>query len=285
MNPEGIRRTLRDSGGVIPASRVDDLRGANTVEEFMLGLLDVLKARALAPVSDFSVGAAGLGASGAMYPGVNLEFPGLSLMYCVHAEQAVVTNALMAGENSLSMLSVSAPPCGFCRQFLYELNSADELRILLPNHGTRLLGDFLPEAFGPLDLDNPHRLMSPERGAVKLTEREPAAISETLRREALRATGKSYAPYSGGRAGVALRTNSGGVFSGAYVENAAFNPTISPMAGALANLRIAGGDFTDIAEAVLMETESEISQLQVCAVILASVCDIELKHSAVEVEL
>ena len=63
----------------------------------------------------------GLGASGRLYVGVNLEFPCLPLHNSVHAEQFLVVNALQHGELELVKLAVSAAPCGHCRQFLSEL--------------------------------------------------------------------------------------------------------------------------------------------------------------------
>ena len=63
----------------------------------------------------------GLGASGRLYVGVNLEFPCLPLHNSVHAEQFLVVNALQHGERELVKLAVSAAPCGHCRQFLSEL--------------------------------------------------------------------------------------------------------------------------------------------------------------------
>ena len=63
----------------------------------------------------------GLGASGRLYVGVNLEFPCLPLHNSVHAEQFLVVNAIQHGERELVKLAVSAAPCGHCRQFLSEL--------------------------------------------------------------------------------------------------------------------------------------------------------------------
>ena len=61
--------------------------------------------------------AVGLGASGALYVGVNLEFARLPLYNSVHAEQFLLVNALHHGERAIQRLAVSAAPCGHCRQF------------------------------------------------------------------------------------------------------------------------------------------------------------------------
>ena len=68
--------------------------------------------------------AIGLGQSGRLYVGVNLEFPPLPLQHSVHAEQFLVANAAGAGEARLVRISVNAAPCGHCRQFLTELAHA-----------------------------------------------------------------------------------------------------------------------------------------------------------------
>ena len=50
----------------------------------------------------------GLGASGALYVGVNLEFAALPLYNSVHAEQFLVVNALHHGERDIRRIAVSA---------------------------------------------------------------------------------------------------------------------------------------------------------------------------------
>lgn len=50
----------------------------------------------------------GLGASGALYVGVNLEFARLPLYNSVHAEQFLIANALHHGERGLRKVAVSA---------------------------------------------------------------------------------------------------------------------------------------------------------------------------------
>ena len=68
--------------------------------------------------------AVGLGASGCLYVGVNLEFARLPLYNSVHAEQFLLINALHHGEREIRRLAVSAAPCGHCRQFYSELACA-----------------------------------------------------------------------------------------------------------------------------------------------------------------
>ncbi len=68
--------------------------------------------------------AVGIGLSGAVYLGVNLEFANVPLSNSVHAEQFLLVNALHHGEAGIRMLAVSAAPCGHCRQFYSELACA-----------------------------------------------------------------------------------------------------------------------------------------------------------------
>ncbi len=65
--------------------------------------------------------AVGLGASGRLYVGVNLEFARLPVNNSVHAEQFLVVNAVHHGETAITKMAVSAAPCGHCRQFYSEL--------------------------------------------------------------------------------------------------------------------------------------------------------------------
>ena len=60
-------------------------------------------------------------------------------------------------------------------------------------------------------------------------------------------------PYSKSPSGVALECKDGRIFSGSYAENAAFNPTLPPLQGALNLLNLNGYDYPDIQRAVLAE--------------------------------
>lgn len=80
--------------------------------------------------------AVALGASGRVYFGANMEFPGASLASSVHAEQSLTANLLRHKEAAVVTVAISAPPCGHCRQFFSEMScvvssSANALEILL----------------------------------------------------------------------------------------------------------------------------------------------------------
>ena len=71
--------------------------------------------------------------------------------------------------------------------------------------------------------------------------------------KALEAANRSHAPYSHSHSGVALQDSRGRIYSGAYIENAAFNPGLPPLQAALIFMNMAGGDLHDIHRAVLVE--------------------------------
>jgi cytidine deaminase len=130
-----------------------------TVQTMLPEFGRAVRSYARAPTSRFHVGAAALGASGAVYLGVNVELPGLPLNASVHAEQFAVVTALRAGEAALAAISATAAPCGHCRQFLNELRGAAAMRVIIPDERTPAMGgrgghldlslsDLLPHAFG-----------------------------------------------------------------------------------------------------------------------------------------
>jgi cytidine deaminase len=257
---EALRAALGDPewSGVISARIAADVARSFglPVEELMLILVEVAKCYALPPISGYRVGAIaqGLGgdggASGALYVGANLEFAGLPLGYAVHAEQAALTNAWLHGESGLAAVAVSAAPCGHCRQFLYEISTADTLTILMPRRAPTLLTDLLPDPFGPAELHRKERLMAREHHGLAL---EDTAGRDPLAQVALIAANASYAPHSEGHAGVALETTSGAIVHGQYAENAAFNPSLGPMQSALVMWRLRGNPDDVISSAVLVQ--------------------------------
>lgn len=263
------------SNGVISASEAAALlqKTGYSVQELMLCLAANFAVNYSHPViSGFRVGAVAEGIVpsgaqiGALYYGANMEFVGEALTFTVHAEQSATVNAWQNGETGLASLAVNAVPCGYCRQFLYETSTAQNqagpgLTIYLDNQAPQNLTALLPQAFGPRDIPVYDALMNPEAHGLALQKGTKNPDATVL--EALAAANASYAPYSSGFAGVAVETQSGQVYTGRYAENAAFNPSISPLESALImwNFGCDGADAPT--RCVLVEKMSRSNQLDV----------------------
>lgn len=253
--------------------------GGTSREDCLLTVVKSSMALARPPISRFHVAAVGIASSGSAYVGVNLEFPGLPLHHSVHAEQFMVANASQHGETLIQNLFVSHAPCGHCRQFLSELRNAGDLRIrIVSSDDERPLSEFLPHRFGPHDLldDDFPLLMERNHNRLKLSRKvsnggsfvstksaitDSAKDHDALVTSALEAANDSYSPYSDSPSGVALRTSSGKVYKGSYMECAAYNPSLPPLQAAIIAL-VAQGDevYTDIVEVVLVEKEGAAIQ-------------------------
>lgn len=223
------------------------------IKAFLELLIPVAKSFAQPPISDYKVGIAAIGKSGNVYLGVNLEFPGVPLNEAVHGEQFLITNARNHNEAEIVAMALSAAPCGHCRQFMNEMGHSENLRIMTP-HSDRTLSSLLPEAFGPQDLGLTGNLLT------CLGKRDPGQDTSLIAK-ALEAALNSYAPYSLSKSGVAIITKDNKIYCGSYLENVAFNPSLSPLQTALIALVADLRDYSEIVEVVLMEQISaKISQ-------------------------
>jgi len=249
---------------LLTAEQVAMLKNATRLDEDALAfaLLPLAAACARTPVSHFNVGAIARGVSGTWYFGGNMEFIGATMQQTVHAEQSAISHAWLRGEKSLASVTVNYTPCGHCRQFMNELNSGLSLRINLPGRNPHTLADYLPDAFGPKDLDIKTLLMDEEDHGFAVT-------GDALAQAAIAAANKSHAPYSQAPAGLALECRDGTLFAGRYAENAAFNPSLPPLQGALNLLSLNGYDYPDIQRAVLAEkAEATLTQWDATAATL-----------------
>ncbi|WP_419963684.1 cytidine deaminase [Pantoea vagans] len=240
-----------DFHAVLSADQVTSLQQQTQMEAdaLALALLPLAASCAVATVSHFNVGAIARGVSGNWYFGANMEFVGTPMQQTVHAEQSAITHAWLRGERQLETITVNYTPCGHCRQFMNELNSGTSIRISLPQRATSTLADYLPDAFGPRDLNITTFLMDEvDHGYV--------AEGDDLVQAAVTAANTSHAPYSQSHAGVALLTADGKIVAGRYAENAAFNPSFPPLQAALVLLNMQGGDVRQIKKAVLAEVEN-----------------------------
>ena len=261
--------------GVIAAQQVNALAAKipTSVDNLLLLLVPFAQCYAIPPVSDYPVGVIARGKTGNAYFGANMEYKGTALSFTVHGEQSATTNAWLNGEQGLVSIAISAAPCGYCRQFLYEITTAATLEVLLVGQPPEMLTDLIPQAFGPNDLGVTAALMSPENHGLKL---DPPPTDPFVQ-AALAAANASYAPYTNGYAGVAISTASGATYTGRYAENAAFNPSMSPLESALTMWSFGGNTNDAIKKAVLVEAPSLADQADVTAEVLATVSSAQLQ--------
>jgi cytidine deaminase len=225
-----------------------------TIDRLQVRLLPLARTYSRPPLSHFQVGAVVLGSSGGLYPGANIEFPGHALGLAVHAEQAALSNAYMHDERGIAAIAVTAAPCGHCRQFMNELEPEGKIRVLVGTSPATRLSSLLPAAFGPKDLGLKHGAFPPTQVELAL----PKETSDEITTAALAAARKSYAPYTKACSGIAIGTNAARIYKGSYIENAAFNPSLSPFQVALVALILAGEDSSRISTVVLVEAEGAV---------------------------
>ena len=122
----------------------------------LLAAASEAKAKAYAPYSKFPVGAALLSTDGRVFLGCNVENASYPLGIC--AERVALGSAVAAGVRSFTAVAISSeadatPPCGACRQVLYEFGG-NSLQVIMPGEPPQILslGELLPRAFGPEDL-------------------------------------------------------------------------------------------------------------------------------------
>lgn len=219
--------------------------------ELALQCLPLAACYALVPVSQFYVGAIAIGESGNFYFGANQEFEQTAMGQTVHAEQSAISHALIAGETRLSDMVVNYTPCGHCRQFMNELNSASTLHIHLPHSQQNHLHSYLPDAFGPKDLNIEKVLFDPQSHGF-------TPSGDPLMQQAILAANQAYAPYSQAVSGVALQVGER-IITGRYTENAAFNPSFLPLQSALNFRRLNGLDNLPVSRVVMAEKQAILS--------------------------
>ena len=134
--------------------------------------------RAYAPYSKFPVGVAGLVDDGRVVVGCNVENASYGIGLC--AECGLVSSLHATGGGRLVAVSCVdgsgeiLMPCGRCRQLLYEHGGSGCL-IDFPD-GPLTVGDLLPHAFGPSDLDRQRAWSAPPGLPLRLREWEGQGV-------------------------------------------------------------------------------------------------------------
>ncbi len=270
--------------GQIPAAAVRDLLASEkeTVAALMLALLPLARTFAHPPISNYHVGAVAQGMSGSLYLGFNIEFPGHALGFAVHGEQAALSSAYMHSEPGVSAIAVTAAPCGHCRQFMNELSPDGQIEILVDQASPTKLSALLPLAFGPKDLGRksgafpvkPLPLTSATLTSATLPANSNAAQQrvDALFQAALEAARTAYAPYTESYSGAAIATRSGRIYKGSYIENVAFNPSLSPLQTALVQMISAGETYSAISRVAVAEIKgAKISQKTATEAVLSAI--------------
>ena len=256
-----------------------------TQEQLLKACLPIASLFAVAPISDFLVGAIVVGLDSnqqaSFYFGANVEFERQPLSLVVHAEQSAINNAWLNGAKSITKIAISDAPCGYCRQFMNELADADTFDILLPSEEFKLT-ELLPAAFGPKDLGNQYSLFNPNPASVRLIaspEVCPLLVGQAE---------QAYVPYTQNYSAVKITTFKQGNFYGRYAENAAYSPSLAPLQSAISQLHLAGlrMDTETIQKIELVQTIGAENQQQVSEAVLASYTNLPaMKAYSVELEL
>jgi cytidine deaminase len=293
-NPQPLRNCLQsisqNSGKLdsLYCRAVTEMPGISP-DDLMVSLLPVAKLYAQVPISHFRVGAVARARFAddsddfTLFMGANIEFTGQALTQTIHAEQAAVVNAWLRGTVRIDAIAVSAVPCGRCRQFLFELETgcAPAVIIAKPDgigYSIAELPDLLPQAFGPQDLKVEAGLLSSHGYRPNLNLK--TCPDDPLVLKALSAAARSYAPYTHNFAGCTVQMSDGKIHTGSYVENAAFNPSLSPLHTASIRLNMdALATDGKIIRAILVEKPTTISQRGICELLLGSLSpDIGLEY-------
>ena len=109
------------------------------------------------PYSHFRVGAAIRVEDGTIFSGTNIENASYSMTIC--AERVALFKAVSKGHRSFTDLAIATssglptPPCGPCRQVLYEFTPEMRIHLEGDQNTERRLKDLLPDVFGSKQLD------------------------------------------------------------------------------------------------------------------------------------
>ncbi len=126
---------------------------ASAARDYLVGAATKARERAHAPFSNFKVGAAVEDEDGRIFTGCNVENATYGLTIC--AERVAVFKAISEGAAKLGWIAVVAdtatltPPCGACRQILWEF--CGDAQLILANlsgkQETLSLKQIFPRAF------------------------------------------------------------------------------------------------------------------------------------------
>lgn len=262
-----LRVHFRAGGWLGPLSltreEVADITSATKMvtREIMVPLLGVASAMAQIPGEGNHIGAVVEGESGNLYVGAPYAWAGPGIKFSAHGVQTAILSAVHHGEKKLKTIMVESAPCACCRQFLRELHAWQGIKILYASDGPKSLqkgaiADIEFSSVG-LRLDGvKERLLDEYPRQLALSKSD----NNDLINIAADAASKAYAPYSQNNAGVAVKTKSGVVYEGRYIESRISIVGVTAIESALFNMIMCGDKFENIKEILLVETRGMVTQ-------------------------
>lgn len=251
---------------VFDADSAQEMRkqlGGVSESQWVQILIEYARTFSLSPISNFRVGAVLTTSEGDYVLGTNLEFPGATLNHTIHGEQFAIVLARSLGYRQLKKLSISAAPCGHCRQFINEIRNADQIAVEIPGQKPIDFSQYLRHSFGPQDLGVQSSFLGLEPSfnfVVTEPPRKRPGAKFAAFEAALQAAKLAYAPYSQAYSGIGLALTNGHTLVGSYIENAAFNPSVTPLLAALIVKVGMGWNEVKIQRVALIESPTPLSQ-------------------------
>ncbi len=140
-----------------------------------------------------------------------------------------------------------------------EIKNGSDIEIIVLEHEPTHLKELLPASFGPANLGSTTPLFVVDKSRAETNQKICDVIHEHNKQDnhassAANCTA-SYAPHTDSLSSVVLKVSKEISTVGVYIENAAYNPSLSPFLSALDRLRFIERDFSKIKEAVLVEME------------------------------
>jgi len=264
--------------GFIPSADVEQFTEEMevSIDELMIMLVEFPNIYSVIPITGFNIGAICLGVSGNLYYGVGIDVKGQFSALNVHAEQTAVANAIQHGEIEIVKIATNEVPCNGCRQFLYELNNADKLDIILPDGSKKVLAYYLQHAVGMEDVGLKRGVISFQNHKLQLID----PTDDHVVNRALGEANRSYAPYTKYYSGVSIQTRDGEIYGGSYAENGVHKHGLSAMEAAFVNLIMCGSNFQEIERITLVQVDRKqydyVSKMKALAFAMAPNIIVEL---------
>ncbi|MBT4525175.1 MAG: cytidine deaminase [Deltaproteobacteria bacterium] len=242
--------------GVLSSEIVNNILSLQNIPitQLQIILLSVAASYHISPISNYAVGAIVLGQSGKIYFGSNIEFVHTGLQFTIHAEQCAIINATQHMEKGIKSITVNAPPCGFCRQFINEIKGAEDIEFIVAGNKPKKFKSYLPDAFSGKDLSVDVDILNSSLLNYQFVDQN--VDDNELFGAALAAANRSYSPYSRSVSGVAFRMSNDKIIAGSYHESAAFNPTVTAIQSAIIRARLDGFLLKDIRDVVFLQNSN-----------------------------